>query len=69
MGGGMGGGYGGGMGGGFGGGMGGGMGGGFGGGGGGGDYTSRTGFSVHMRGLPFKASDDDIYQVRSHSSC
>jgi len=35
------------------------------GGGGGGDsgYVSKTGHSVHMRGLPYSATEDDILQV------
>ncbi|XP_072165120.1 heterogeneous nuclear ribonucleoprotein H2-like isoform X1 [Diadema setosum] len=61
MGSGMGGGLGGGMRGGGGSGGGGGMGFGGGGGGGGGDFMS-TGYSVHMRGLPFKATEEDIHQ-------
>ena len=44
----------------------------FGGGGGGGkggadNYESQTGHSVHMRGLPFQASEDDIMEVSVYS--
>ena len=27
------------------------------------NYESQTGHSVHMRGLPFQASEDDIMEV------
>ena len=33
------------------------------------EYHSKTGHSVHMRGLPFQAQDSDIQDVRHLSNC
>ena len=29
-----------------------------------GHYVSKTGHSVHMRGMPFQATEKDVYEVR-----